>query len=425
LTGANGFIGSHVLAGLLDAGHAVVAAVRSPEALTGRFPEIRCIGIDLNADTQPEAWTERLAGVDAVVNCAGVLQSDRTQSIEAIHHSGPAALFEACATVGVRRVIHVSAISADTAAGTAYALSKLRGEDALRRHDIDWVVLRPSLVYGEGSYGGTSLLRGLAGLPWVVPVVGEGAQPFQPIHVGDLVRTVLVLLSRPDVARRTLEPVGPERLTLAEIVHKLRAWLGFRRARLLRVPLPLVRLVCRVGDLVGAGPLRTTALAQLEYGNAAPPQPFIAAIGFTPRSMDAALRARPAQVQDRWHARLFFARPLLTALLAVLWLWSGVLGLLVPWEQTAHLLGAVGIGPGVAGPLGTAASLLDLAMAALVVLGKRRAAVGCLQIAVIVAYTAFLTVAMPALWLDPFGPLLKNLPIIGAIAVWMAIGEDR
>jgi len=423
LVGANGFIGSHVLSGLLAAGHEVVAAVRSTAAIARRYPEVAFIPADFNADIRAGIWLPRLAGIDAVINCAGILQGGRGQSIEAIHHTGPTALYEACVKAGVKRVIHVSAISADAAAGTAYALSKLRGEDALRQLDLDWVVLRPSLVYGEGSFGGTSLLRGLAGLPGFVPVVGEGKQPFQPIHVEDLVRTILVLLARPEVARQTLEPVGPDRLTLAEIVLKLRAWLGFGRARLLRMPLPLVRIACRIGDAVGAGPLRTTALSQLEYGNVAPPEPFIAAIGFTPRSMDAALRARPAQVQDRWHARLYFARPLLTVLLALLWLCSGVLGLFVPWEESARLLG--GIGAGVAGPLGVAGSLLDLVVAALVVFGRRPAFVGGLQIAVIAAYTATLTVAMPVLWLDPFGPLLKNLPILGAVAVWMAIGEDR
>ncbi len=357
-----------------------------------------------------------------MVNCVGVLQDGGGQSSEAIHHRAPAALFAACVEADVRRVIHISAISANEGAGTDYAASKLRGEDALRAAPLDWAVLRPSLVYAAGSYGGTSLLRGLAGLPLCTPVVGDGSQPSSPIHAEDLARAVRVLIERTGPLRVTLEPVGPERLTMAEILSALRAWLGFAPARLLRLPLGLVRAACRLGDFTGAGPLRSTSLAQLQHGNAAAPEPFIDAIGFTPRRFADALAGRPAQVQDRWHARLYFVRPLLTAALALLWLVSGLVGLGVPASTTAALLG---LPAGVAGGLGIAASLLDLAIAAAVASGRHAARVGTVQIAVVLGYTIVLTLAAPALWLDPFGPLLKNLPTLAAVLAWMAMGEDR
>lgn len=414
VAGANGFIGAHVAAALREAGHDVVPATRRPMA--------GGVAVDFNADTDPAIWAPRLAGIDAVVNCVGVLQDGGGQSSDAIHHRAPQALFAACAAAGVRRVIHVSAISADPQAGTDYADSKRRGEDALRATALDWVVLRPSLVYAAGSYGGTSLLRGLAGLPLVTPLAGDGAQPFSPIHAEDLARAVRVLLERPGPLRLTLEPVGPERLTMAEILAALRSWLGFAPARPLRLPLGLVRAACRLGDLTGAGPLRSTSLAQLQHGNAAPAAPFVAAIGFTPRRFADALAGRPAQVQDRWHARLYFVRPLLTAALALLWLVSGLVGLGVPASTTAALLG---LPAGVAGGLGIAASLLDLAIAAAVASGRHAARVGTVQIAVVLGYTIVLTLAAPALWLDPFGPLLKNLPTLAAVLAWMAMGEDR
>lgn len=425
LTGANGFIGFHLLAGLREAGHTVVAAVRNPSALIARVPGLDAIAVDLNRDTTPEAWAGRLRGIDAVVNCAGILQTERGQSIEAIHHHAPAALYRACLQADVRRVIHISAISADPKVGTAYALSKHRGEETLRALDLDWVILRPSLVYAEGSYGGTSLLRGLAGLPGVIPVVGDGQQPFQPIHVSDVVKTVLVLLARPNLSRVTLAPVGPRPMTLVEILRALRRWLGFKPARLVHVPRPLVRLVCLVGDIAAAGPIRTTSLAQLEHGNAASVEPFAAAIGFMPRDMEAALATHPAQVQDRWHARLFFVRPLLTQALAVVWLGSGVAGLLLPWAESAWVLDVFGFSESVAGSLGAAASVLDLVVAALILFGRWTAAVGAIQLAIIAIYTLVLTIALPTLWLDPFGALLKNVPLIGAILAWMAMADDR
>jgi uncharacterized protein YbjT (DUF2867 family) len=191
LTGANGFIGSQLLAGLRARGHETVAAVRDPDALRRRMPGTEAIAVDFNCDTSVEDWRPRLDGIDAVINCAGVLHGGRGQDIEAIHARAPSALFDACVVSGVRRVIQISAISADADIGTDYAWTKKCADDHLRSLPLDWTVLRPSLVYGDGSYGGTSALRGLAGLPLVSPLVGEGTIAFRPLHIDDLVETVV------------------------------------------------------------------------------------------------------------------------------------------------------------------------------------------------------------------------------------------
>ena len=425
VTGANGFIGGHLTAALLAAGHEVRLAVRDAAGTRRRFPGATVVEVDMNRDIDPSAWRPRLAGVDAVVNCAGIVREGRGQSFEAVHYSGPRALFDACAAAGVRRVIQISAISADEAAGTAYANTKKRADRHLAGLDLDWVVLRPSLVYGEGSYGGTSLLRALAALPWITPLVGQGDQPFQPIHLDDLAETVRRLLDGRGPARVTLSPVGPERLTLREILARLRAWLGLAPARPLALPMALMRGLARLGDRLGDGPLNTTALRQLEYGNAAPPEPFVAAIGFAPRSMAAALAARPAQTQDLWHARLYFLAPVLRFGLALVWLASGLVGLMAP----ANLVAGILDGLGVPGPLHSAlwwsACALDMALGAALLLSRRTVAIGIAQLIVILGYTAGMSLVQPELWLDPFGALVKNVPFAMAVLVLMAIGRER
>ncbi|HJT05453.1 MAG TPA: NAD(P)H-binding protein [Stellaceae bacterium] len=423
LTGANGFIGRYLLTALRDAGHEVIAAVRRPVEITRAFPRVQAIAIDLNRDVTPEIWRQRVAGIDAVINCAGILQSSSAQSISAIHHAGPTALFDACAAAGVRRVIQISAISADPAARTDYAVTKRAADDHLAALDIDWVVLRPSLVYASGSYGGTSLFRALAAFPFVIPVPGEGRQLFQPIHIGDLAATVLRILAEPSIRRITIDPVGPEPLMLRDIVMALRRWLGLPTARVLPIPRAVVRLAARIGDLLG-GPLNTTALHQMEYGNTGSVERFTALTGLRPRSFAAALERAPAQVQDRWHARLYFVRPLLRFTLATLWLGSGLVGLVVPISSSAAELLAVA-SPAFRTLLVWLSCGLDIAVGVALVARWRPRVTAGVQIGAIVTYTAILSLLRPALWLDPFGPLLKNLPIIAAVLALGAIENDR
>ena len=343
-----------------------------------------------------------------------------------VHRDAPLALFWACMLLGVHPIVQISAVSADAAAGTDYATTKQSADDFLQNLDLDWTVLRPSLVYGQGSYGGTSFLRGLAGLPLVIPVIGDGRQAFTPIHVEDLAAAILMAVEG-RLRRVTLAPCGPETLTFAEIVQRTRAWLDLPPARLLHVPLPLVKLIARLGDVLRLGPVNSTALRQLEFGNAAEPATFAHMVEFAPRSMAEAFASTPSHVQDRWHARLYFLKPATTAALALTWFASGAIGLLAPAATAAAATNGLGFPSTAAPALSIGACLLDLAFALSVCAAPpwRTAALAITQAAVVIVYTLALTIAQPALWADPYGPLLKNLAVLALIGLWAALRDER
>ena len=87
--------------------------------------------------------------------------------------------FNCIEIAGVRRVIHLSAIGVDRATPSAFSKTKRQAETALAKRDLDWVVLRPSVLIGRSAYGGSALLRGIAALP-ILPVLPDTA-PIQPV----------------------------------------------------------------------------------------------------------------------------------------------------------------------------------------------------------------------------------------------------
>lgn len=422
LLGAGGFIGRHILAELIAQGHEVTAVVRRAAGLDRAFPDAAIEERDLARATRTSDWEPLVRSTDVIVNAAGVL---RGRTMKAMHVDMPRALHAAAAAARVGRVVLISAISARDDVATDYARSKLQGERVLRESGVEWTILRPSLVYGDGSFGGTSLLRGMAGLPWRVPLPGMGGFDFTPIHARDLARAVRVVCEDSRFAGRTLEPVGPETLSLRSLLERYRAWLGFGAVRFVSVPMPVMRLFGRLGDVSGSGPIATNSLAQLVAGNAGDSQAFAQAIGFRPRSLGEALRDRPAQVQDRWHARLFFLAPFVKAVLVLLWLASALLGLAYGAAPTGELIEAVGAPQGWADPLRIGSSLLDLGIAALVLLDRKARAATLVQLAMISGYTLVIGIGLPGLWTDPLGPLLKNLPILALVLVHGAIGNNR
>lgn len=266
LTGASGFLGRHLRQALVGGGHQVV-------------PVSRRDGVDLTGLTTPARWLPYLTGVDAVINAAGIIGETRHQSFDVLHRRAPQALFQACAQLGVSRAVQISALGADDTAFSAYHLSKRAADEQLRSGPLDWFVLRPSLVDGDGGASST-LFRRLARLP-LIPVVGNGQQPIQPVRLDDLTATVIHCLSA-QRARQTLDVVGPEAFGFLDWLQRLRAAQGLRPARVLHLPAGMVRSLVALGQPFSPL-LRVDNLRMLQAGNVADAAPLADFLGRMPR----------------------------------------------------------------------------------------------------------------------------------------------
>jgi uncharacterized protein YbjT (DUF2867 family) len=426
VTGASGLIGGAVVARLLAAGHEVVGVARHIARSARRVPAARWVALDIAAATRPEHWLPCLAGVDAVVNCAGVLQDSPRDSTRGVHVDGSGALFAACEQAGVRRVVQISAIGVDRGAASVFSATKREGDDALMRRDLDWIVLRPSVVLGPAAYGGSALFRGLAALP-VLPVVPHTGS-LQVVQIEDLTATVLWFLKPEAPTRVAVELAGPERLPVTDIVRRYRAWLGWPEPRLLAIPAWLAGLAYRLGDVVGRlgwrPPLRTTARQELHRGAVGDPGPWTALTGIVPESLGTALARRPTSVQERWFAALYLLKPVVFGVFALFWIVTGLLSLGPGYATGVGLMQDGGAGM-LSGPAVIAGGVLDIAVG-IAIAFRRTARLGLwAALAVSVFYLTAGTVLVPGLWAEPLGPLLKIFPILMLNLVALAILEDR
>ncbi|MFN4088865.1 MAG: SDR family oxidoreductase, partial [Alphaproteobacteria bacterium] len=427
VVGAYGLIGSHVLAALRGAGHEVVAIGRTVEAAARAFPYARWIAADLARLRAPGDWTAHLAGIDAVVNCAGVLQDGPRDDLRAVQVDAAVAIFHACAATGVRRIVQVSAAGVGPAAGTAFFATKHEAEAALAGLDLDWVVLRPGLVFAPTAYGGTALLRGLAAFPWIVPAA-YADRVVQTVAVDDVAAAAVRAVDPAAPARVTVDIVAAERTRLGDLLVALRAWLGLPPAHLVSLPPALARVPAAAGDLAAwfgwRSPLRSTAMAQLRAGVEGEAGACEAMLGVRPKSFAQTLEAWPAGVQERWFAKLYFLKPLLLVVLAAFWLASGVVGL-VRWDAAAGVLTQAGWSGSAAVAAVAGGAAIDIALAAMVCF--RRTAPMALQgmIAVSAAYLLGGTIVRPDLWLDPLGPFVKVVPAAVLALAVARRGEGR
>ena len=336
LTGASGFIGRHLAETLLEHGHRVRAAGRSAGP-----PGTQHVPADFTRDHDPALWLPRLDGVDAVVNVAGILREQGAQTFSALHVRAPRALFAACVRAGVRRVVQVSALGADASAHSAYHLSKRDADEFLLQQRLSAAVVQPSLVYGAGG-ASARLFNALAALP-LVPLPGRGGQQVQPVHIDDVTRALLALLTYEQWRIGRIALVGPQPLTLRVYLAQLRSALMLPPAPMLPMPMPLVRAAARsVGRLPGTL-LDREALEMLERGSVADPAATRALLGRAPRAVSAFVPVDLAPLLLH-EARLAWLLPLLRVSLAAVWIGTAWVSLFAfPRAESHALLGRSGV----------------------------------------------------------------------------------
>jgi uncharacterized protein YbjT (DUF2867 family) len=408
IAGASGFIGSRLAAACVHAGHTVICASR--DARAPGLPGTRLLRFDYTAMPPAETLRDMLAGVDVVVNAVGILREHGAQTFEALHVTGPSALFAAAAQAGVRRIVQVSALGAEDGAVARYHTSKHRADLALAALPVDWVIVQPSLVYGAG---GTSarLFELLASLP-VIPVPGNGEQRVQPVHVQDVITALLALIQSPAQVRGVLPFVGPVPMSLRTFLRDLRDALGFPPAPVVRVPRALVRLGAALGDRWRSALLDRETLGMLERGNVADPKPLEGLLG-RPALPVARFVAPERRVERGAAASWRWLAPLLRLAVAAMWLIAAVVSVgPYPVADSVDLLRSIGLPAAWARPALYGAAALDLVLGVLTLWPRRGRWLWNAQIALVLAYTAIITWRLPELWLEPFGPVAKNVPIL-------------
>jgi uncharacterized protein YbjT (DUF2867 family)/uncharacterized membrane protein len=382
------------------------------------LPDASWVQADIAALDTVEKWTPLLGGIDVVVNASGALQDGARDNLAAVQDIAIRALIGACEVTSVKRFVQISAPGVASTGVPAFLSTKAAADDALGRSKLDWVILRPGLVWGRTATGGTALVRMLSVFPLVQPLMLAGAR-VQMVDIDDVIDAIVAAVEGATPARTDVDLVEASPRSLAEIVASVRRWHGVEPPLFsLPVPHAFGAVVARCADMAGwlgwRSPLRTTSLRALERGVVGTPSAPIA-------SFDAALQRRPATRQDRVFAITQLLLPLIVLCLSAFWIVSGFVGLM-------RIEAAVSVLPdhvAKAEALVMAGALADIVLG-LSLLWRPWARAACFgMVALTIAYLAAGTWLTPQLWTDPLGPFVKTLPAAILALVCAALLEER
>jgi NADH dehydrogenase len=288
--GGSGFIGRYVVQRLAARGDVVPVGCRNAEGARflmtfGLVGQIAAVNVAIDDEQLLPAF---LAGNDAVVNCVGILAERGRQTFERVHHLGPARLARLAREAGVERLVHISAIGADSRSRSAYARTKAQGEAAVRDSFPTATILRPSIVFGpEDQF--FNRFAAMAMISPALPLIGGGRTRFQPVYVADVAEAVVKCLDDSATAGRTYELGGPKIYTFRELVELLLE--EIRRKRLLiDLPFGAAEFQARLMSVLPNPPLTPDQVELLKQDNVVSSGALtLATLGITPTAVEAIL----------------------------------------------------------------------------------------------------------------------------------------
>lgn len=283
LTGGTGLLGRSVLAELQKRGLSVRVLVQ-PDTELPEGCAAEAVAGDLS---EPATLAALVQGASAVIHLAAAMGISDASVLEAVNVDGTAALLAAAEAADVPRFVVTSSIAARRPADGAYSASKWSQEDVVRRSGLDWVILQPVVMYGEGSQVRATLDR-LGRLP-LVPVIG-GEAPLRPLHVDDVAFICVEAALREGVGGRTYQLGGPDAVSFVELSRRMLEALG-SQARPLALPPTVAMALGAVMDAVLPNPpLTLEGVRAVVAGTPVDPAPARELLGFDPRGLEEGLR---------------------------------------------------------------------------------------------------------------------------------------
>jgi uncharacterized protein YbjT (DUF2867 family) len=261
ITGGTGFVGRHLTRRLLAEGHEVVLLSRHAERqdpVLSDVADFTRVSSDLS---NVSVLTSAFAGCAAVAHCAGINRELRDQTYQRVHIEGTRNVVEAARRVGVQRIALMSFLRARPNCGSPYHESKWAAEEIVHNSDLDYTVVKASMVYGRGDHMLDHLSHTLYTLP-VLATVGFRPQPIRPLAIDDLVNALYAALVDGRLPKKTVALTGPEELYLSDAAGRVAQVLN-RKALIFPAPLWFHRLLAQVCEWTMKVPLVAKAQVRI------------------------------------------------------------------------------------------------------------------------------------------------------------------
>lgn len=281
VTGAAGFVGSHLCQALAADGWSIRAIVRDPVRSAARLAHLP-VELRIGDIRDASFMRDAVSGARAVVHLAAIAIQRRGDSYQSANTEATRIVAGAARETGVTRFIHMSQNGSDSRSPYAFLRSKGEAQDLVAASDLRWTILRPSVIFGPEDEFVNVLARLVRLSPLAFPLPDGGRARFQPIWVGDVAQTIVRSLHDDRTVRGTYALGGPAPLSLRDMAERILTAMHTRRA-IVGIPATMLRpLVAVLQRVLPHPPVTAELLDLLAVDNTVPDNALTSVFGITP-----------------------------------------------------------------------------------------------------------------------------------------------
>jgi uncharacterized protein YbjT (DUF2867 family) len=259
VTGGTGFVGSHVADRLLEKRYNVriISRRASPDCR-----DYEAVEADI---TTGKGLTDAFQGIDCLINTVGIIREAGRNSFEAVHHRGVLNIINACRLAGIKRLLQVSALGVGEGKTNKYFATKYKAERAVIDSGLEYVIFRPSIIFGPGD-GFVNLLAGVIRKTPAFPIFGDGGYEMQPVSIHDLARAVVKAVEPGAWDNKIYSIGGPDVYSYKEIVRIIMKVLN-KKALLFHIPMWIIKPAVKTAGIIKLPvPMTSEQLSMLTEG---------------------------------------------------------------------------------------------------------------------------------------------------------------
>ena len=267
--GAGGFIGKHLMRLLTKSDYRIKVATRNPYQKNYLKPLGNPGQIELFKTNifKSEEIKRVLKNCDFAINLVGILNETRKQKFEYIHSQFPYLLSNLCSEMGIKNLVHISALGIKEKHTSKYIQSKLQGEKNIISNFKSSIILRPSVVFGPEDKFFNSFAS-IAQISPFLPLIGGGKTKFAPIYVGDVAKSIAKVLELKNSEPKIFELGGPKNYSFKELMEILLIEIKKKRL-LINVPFGLAKFNSYFLQMIPNPLLTPDQVEMLKYNNLA------------------------------------------------------------------------------------------------------------------------------------------------------------
>lgn len=292
MTGGTGFIGSHAVKELLALYPGTSIRILTRRLQTGNPWGRRVTFVQANV-TAPATLPPAVAGIDAVVHCVQfpnhpVEDPAKGWTYLEVDGKGTKNVVEACKRAGVRRFVYFSGAGVSTDNNQPWFRAKSMAEDSIRASGMEYVIFRPSWVYGPEDRSLNKFVSFTRYLPFV-PVIGNGQVRIQPISVFDVAKVAALAVSKTEATNKVFDLGGPEELNIDQVLRTVQRVLGKRRF-LVHHPVVFMKFVAGLMSILPNPSLSPSAIDFILTETRVDPRPAEETFGVQFEALESGLR---------------------------------------------------------------------------------------------------------------------------------------